>query len=240
MAESGTLYLVPVTLGGPIAGAIPEAVIGRIRALDHFIAENPKTLRAMLKRIGVSRALAELSIERFDHNTPAAAIAALLAPLARGTDVGLASEAGCPALADPGSALVLEAHRRGIRVVPLPGPSSIVLALIASGLESQRFAFHGYLPVKSDARDRRIAEIEARSRDGETQLFIETPYRNDRMLQALLRACHPDTLLCVASELTRPGESVRTLPVARWRSQPPSLDGVPVVFLLLAPPRPRR
>ena len=232
----GTLYLIPATLGGSDAdAALPAGVQERIRRLDYFIAENPKTARAFLKLIGAVRPLQSTAIERLDHNTPPAAIDTLLEPVLAGGDVGLISEAGCPAIADPGALLVRRAHQRGVRVVPMVGPSSILLALIASGLESQRFAFHGYLPVKPPARDKAIRDLESRSRrNRETQIFIETPYRNVQLIAALLAVCRPDTLLCVATDLTLTSESVRTSGIADWRKNKPDLKDRPSVFLILA------
>jgi 16S rRNA (cytidine1402-2'-O)-methyltransferase len=232
----GTLYLVPAPLGeGSVDGVVPADVQARIRRLAYFIAENPKTTRAYLKRIGIEGPMQAIAIEKLDHNTPAASIDSLLAPVIAGADAGLVSEAGCPAIADPGAALVRRAHERGVRVVPLVGPSSVLLALIASGLESQRFAFQGYLPVKAPERERAIRESESRSRrNRETQIFIETPYRNATLCAALLAACRADTLLCIATDLTLPAESVRTLRVADWKQQRPDLKDRPSVFLLLA------
>lgn len=232
----GTLYLIPTTLGGGTADTVlPAGVQERTRRLDYLVAENPKTARAFLKRIGLTRPLQSIVIERLDHNSPAAAIDSLLEPVLAGSDAGLMSEAGCPAIADPGALLVRRAHERGVRVVPLVGPSSILLALTASGLESQRFAFHGYLPVKPPARDKAIRDIESRSRKNrETQIFIETPYRNAQLLDSLLAVCRPDTLMCIAAELTLPGESVRTSRIAEWRNIKPDLKDRPSVFLILA------
>ena len=236
LVAPGTLYLIPTTLAGGNADAVlPSRVQDRIRSLDYFVAENPKTARAFLRLIGPLRPLQSIAIERLDHNTPAAAIDSLLEPVLAGSDAGLMSEAGCPAIADPGALLVRCAHERGVRVVPLVGPSSILLALIASGLESQRFAFHGYLPVKPPARDQAIRDIESRScKNRETQIFIETPYRNPQLLEALLGACSPDTLLCIATDLTLPGESVRMSRIADWRKNKPDLKDRPSVFLILA------
>ena len=233
---TGTLYLIPTTLGGGNADAVlPVGVQARIRRLDYFIAENPKTARIFLKLIGSLRPLQSIAIERLDHNTPAAAIDSLLEPVFAGSDAGLMSEAGCPAIADPGAPLVRRAHERGVRVAPLVGPSSILLALIASGLESQRFTFHGYLPVKPPARDKSIRGIESRSRKNrETQIVIETPYRNAHLIDALLAVCRPDTLLCVATDLTLPSESVHTLRIADWKRRKPDLKDRPSVFLILA------
>lgn len=234
----GTLYLIPATLGGSDVDAVlPAGVQDRIRHLDYFIAENPKTARAFLKLIGPARPLQSIAIERLDHNTPAAVIDSLLEPVLAGRDAGLMSETGCPAIADPGAPLVRRAHERGVRVTPLVGPSSILVALIASGLESQRFVFHGYLPVKPRARDKAIRDIESRShKNRETQIFIETPYRNARLLDSLLAVCRPETLMCIAVELTLPGESVRTSRIADWRKNKPDLKDRPSVFLILAQP----
>jgi 16S rRNA (cytidine1402-2'-O)-methyltransferase len=162
----------------------------------------------------------------------------LLRPLREGRPLGLLSEAGCPAIADPGALLVEAAHREGFRVVPLVGPSSITLALMASGLEGQRFAFCGYLPRDAGERVRRIRELEARSRkEAETEIFIETPYRNDSLLSALGATCAPTTRLCVAADLTLASESVATKTIADWRRAPPAIGKRPAVFLLLAEAR---
>jgi 16S rRNA (cytidine1402-2'-O)-methyltransferase len=232
----GTLYLVPNTLGAVAPeSVIPGPVLERVRALRHFIAENEKSARALLKSIGVGARLRELSIERLDHNTAPARVPELLAPLLAGHDAGLVSEAGLPSVADPGAALVRLAHGRGVRVVPLSGPSSIVIALAASGLNGQRFAFHGYLPVDAAELTAALKDMErdSRRRD-QTQIFIETPYRNERTLAAALGALAPATLLCVAAELTLPGEDIRTRTVAQWRADPPALKDRPTVFLVLA------
>jgi 16S rRNA (cytidine1402-2'-O)-methyltransferase len=232
----GALYLLPNTLGDSAPDAvIPGAVLDRARSLDDFIAEDPKSARAFLKRIGTTRPLQGIRIARLDHNTRASEIAALLEPVLAGRDAGLLSEAGLPAVADPGAKLVRIAHERGVRVVPLSGPSSILLALCASGLEGQRFAFHGYLPVAEAELVTTVKELERHSRRlGQTQIFIETPYRNERTLGVVLRALASDTLVGVATDLTLASESVRTQTVAAWRKQPPRLRGRPTVFLFLA------
>ncbi len=233
MMASGSLYLLPTDLGESAAPAIPEFSLERARCLTHFIAENPKSARAFLKRIGYPRPLNTATITTLDKDTPRTAIPELLQPLLEGRDAALVSEAGCPAVADPGAMLVQAAHEAGIRVVPLAGPSAILLALMASGLNGQRFAFHGYLPVDARARAAKIRELEQRSvRDDATQIFIETPYRNDAMLQALLEHCSGNTLLCIAVDLTLPGESIATRPVAGWRDRLPALNRRPAVFLL--------
>ena len=232
----GVLYLLPNTLGETAPEAVISAVIlNRARSLDYLIAEDPKAARAFLKRIGSTRALQSIRVERLDHNTKAADIASLLEPVLAGRDAGLLSEAGLPAVADPGAGLVRLAHERGVRVVPLSGPSSILLALSASGLDGQRFAFHGYLPIAATELVSALKELERQSRRlRQTQVFIETPYRNDRTLAAMLRALHPGTLVCVAADLTLDTETVRTQTVAAWRKEPPQLKGRPAVFLFLA------
>jgi 16S rRNA (cytidine1402-2'-O)-methyltransferase len=232
----GLLYLLPNALGDTAPGAvIPEAVLQRTRSLDYFIAENPKTARAFLKRVGLALPLQGIRIERLDHNTRPQDMMALLGPLLGGRDAGLLSEAGLPAVADPGAGLVRLAHENGIRVAPLSGPSSILLALAASGLEGQRFAFHGYLPVDGSKLAGALKELERESkRRRQTQIFIETPYRNERTLAALLRALDPATLVCVAADLTLETESVRTEPVAAWRKAARAIGRRPAVFLFLA------
>ena len=231
-AGKGTLYLVPVALGGEDAQSrLPSATIDTARALRTFIAENARTARRFLKAIDHPDPLREIHIHLLNEHTPERDIDSLLAPLLAGQDCGLMSEAGCPAVADPGAELVRRAHENGIRVVPLTGPSSILLALMASGLNGQRLAFHGYLPVDKNERAHRLKQLDARAQD-ETQIFIETPYRNTAMLQALLDHCRGDTLLCIATDLTLPAESVATRAISEWKKKPPVLDRRLAVFLL--------
>ncbi len=232
----GSLYLLPNTLGDVAPEAvIPAGALDRARSLDYIIAEDPKAARAFLKRIATTRPLQGIRVERLDHNTKANDIPAFLEPLLTGSDAGLLSEAGLPAVADPGASLVRLAHEQNVRVVPLSGPSSIVLALAASGLDGQRFAFHGYLPIAETELVSTLRECERQSRKRrQTQIFIETPYRNDRPLAAMLRALAPATLVCVAADLTLESETVKTRPVAAWRRDAPQLKGRPTVFLLLA------
>jgi len=232
---TGTLYLIPVALGGEgVQAVVPSATLDIARGLRTFIAENAKSARAYLKAIGHLRPLQEIQIHLLDEHTGVRDIEHLLALLSAGEDCGLVSEAGCPAVADPGAALVRRAHETGIRVVPLVGPSSLLLALMASGMNGQRFAFQGYLPVDKSERARRLKELEQRARD-ETQVFIETPYRNAAMLRALLEHCRGDTLLCIAADLTLAGQSVLTRAVSEWKKNPPELDRRLVVFLLWRP-----
>jgi len=201
-----------------------------VRSLEHFAAENAKSARAFLSAVGMPRPLQQIEIVEI-----ASAAAELLKPLRQGRSIGVVSEAGCPAIADPGAAVIEAAHREGFRVVPLIGPSSIVLALMASGLEGQRFAFCGYLPREDAERKKRIVELERRSqREKQTEIFIETPYRNDVLLAALVEACNPGTKLCVAADLTLPSESVQTKPIAEWRRAKAAIGRRPAVFLLQA------
>ena len=232
----GSLYLLPNTLGDVAPEAvISTAALDRARSLDYIIAEDPKAARAFLKRIAPARPLQSIRVERLDHNTKGSDIPAFLEPLLAGSDAGLLSEAGLPAVADPGANLVRLAHEKGVRVVPLSGPSSILLALSASGLDGQRFAFHGYLPIAETELVSTLKECERQSRKlKQTQIFIETPYRNDRTLATMLRALAPATLVCVAADLTLESESVKTQPAAAWRKETPQLKGRPTVFLLLA------
>lgn len=233
---TGTLYLIPTTLGeSALATVIPQEVQERVRTLEYFVAENPKTARAYLKQTGMMKPLQELHIATLNEHTPDVAIAGLAAPLLAGNDVGVMSEAGCPGVADPGAKLVLYAQRHAIRVVPLVGPSSILLALMASGLNGQRFTFHGYLPVADNEREKALRELELQSRRlNQTQIFIETPYRNQKLMQSILARCAGTTLLCVAAELSLSGEDIRTMKVAEWKKNPPRLERRPALFLLLA------
>ena len=237
---SGALWLLPVALGDtPWENCLPAITREAACRLTHFVAENAKTARAELKRIGHPLPLRELAIEQLPEAPTATDIERLLAPLHAGHashDIGLMSDAGCPAVADPGALLVRRAHELGITVKPLVGPSSLLLGLMASGLDGQRFAFHGYLPAREPDRSRRIAELESESaRNRQTQIFIETPYRNHALFNALLSACRPQTRLCVATDLTLGSEQVCTRRMADWKAAaPPALDKRPTVFLLLA------
>jgi 16S rRNA (cytidine1402-2'-O)-methyltransferase len=222
------LYAIPTPLGGAPADALPASALQVIASLRDFVVENGKSARAFLGALGMP--VRELQIEVIADDP-----ASLLKPLREGRPLGLLSEAGCPAIADPGAALIEAAHRAGFRVVPLIGPSSITLALMASGLEGQRFAFCGYIPREAAQRVRRIRELEARSRkERQTEIFIETPYRSDVLLAALLESCSASTRLCVAADLTLPSESVVTRAVAEWRRAKVQLGRRPAVFLLLA------
>ena len=227
---AGILYAIPTPLGGAVADALPAPALETVRTLRHFAVENAKTARAFLKEVGMPCAIQELEVSVLETD-----VSRYIRILQAGRSIGLLSEAGCPAIADPGAALVEAAQRAGMRVVPVIGPSSIILALMASGLEGQRFAFCGYLPREAEERKRRLKELETRSRkERETQIFIETPYRNDVLLAALLEDASDKTLLCVATDLTLPTEEIRTQSVSAWRSAPHAIGKRPTVFLLLS------
>lgn len=246
----GILYLIPNTLGqsgaaqaDPLASVIPDEVRSITAQIDYYIAENAKTTRAFLKLIAsknqLARPLQEIRIEELNINTAESDLPALLEPLLQGRDAGLISEAGVPAVADPGSGLVRLAHKRGITVRPLVGPSSLLLALMASGLNGQSFAFNGYLPVDGSQRAKRIKALEDRSRqEKQTQIFIETPYRNGALLEALALTCQPNTLVSIATDLTLPTESIRTQTAGNWKrdlatGRTPDFHKKPTVFLFL-------
>jgi len=227
-----TLYLIPVPLG-PVSpeSCLPPDTLAVARRLDHFVVERAKTARAHLKAMGHPLPIQSLHIEELNEHTPDAAIPSLLAPLKAGRDVGLMSEAGCPAVADPGSALVMAAHREGIAVVPLIGPSSILLALMASGLGGQRFAFHGYLPAKEPERSHKILELEKIARrDRATQLFIETPYRSVALMDALATTLSPDTSISAGADLSLPGQLIQTRSAKSWRGRTDVVKDKLVVF----------
>lgn len=233
--NKGRLYLIPVPLG-PVtaASALPLPVLDRARTLKHFVAESAKSARAMLKSLPSDTPLQQIEIRELNEHTSLNALPDLLAPLLAGMDLGLISEAGCPAVADPGANLVALAHREGIQIIPMIGPSSILLALMGSGLSGQHFAFHGYLPTNPDQRQKRIRELEKDSRqEGRTQIFIETPYRNCQILETLITVCAPNTKICVASDLTSSSESIITRPAVEWRRHGvPNINRRPTVFLL--------
>jgi len=235
-AQQGTLYLLPVTLGDEnIAKALPPAVVSITQSLEIFVVENEKSARRFLGAIKTNKPLRELTLLGLNEHTGEIELPALLAPLLLGQDVGLMSEAGCPGIADPGAKLVALAHHKGIRVAPLVGPSSILLALMASGFNGQRFIFLGYLPIEKAQRVQKLKEIEQISRKNhETQIFIETPYRNQHLLEDILANCQPETSLCVACNLSLVNERIICKTVAEWeKSALPDLHKQPSVFLIL-------
>lgn len=230
----GTLYLIPTPLGdSPLESVLPEATRRIAANLSTFIVEHAKTARAFLKQLPTTLPLQQLTLLELNEHTRNAELESLLRPLLDGHDAGLLSEAGCPAVADPGAELVRLAHDHGIPVRPLVGPSSILLALMAAGMVGQRFTFHGYLPAKPDERAQALRALEARAAtDNATQIFIETPYRNPAMLESILAVCRADTRLAVARDLTGRDELILSTRVAAWPASPPELRKHPCVFLL--------
>lgn len=234
---SGAVYLVPNLLGvAPPDSVLPARTLAVARALRHWRVETPKAARAFLKTLALDAPIASLDVEPIPEAASAAACAALLAPARAGHDLGVLSDAGCPGVADPGAALVAAAHAAGVRVIPLVGPSAILLALMASGMNGQRFAFHGYLPVKPDARAAALRALEQDSRrERRCHVFIETPYRNVALLQSLAAALAPSTEICVAADLTTATEIIERRRAAAWRDADVArFDKRPAVFVLQA------
>lgn len=236
-----SLFLIPAPLGDADTPWLPEPERQRLTHVRHFVVEAEKTARRHLKALALDTPIRELALTTLNEHTPAADVAALLAPIEAGHDLGLISEAGCPAVADPGAQLVALAHARGIPVVPLIGPSSILLALMASGANGQCFAFQGYLPVEAEARARAIRTLEEHSRrHNQTQVFIETPYRNNALLEQLRATLAPGTRLAVACDLTLPGQCIVSHKVADWPTPSPDLHKRPAIFVMHAEGSPRR
>ena len=232
----GILYLIPAPLGeNTLAESIPSQVQKIAASLDHFIAEEPKTARAFLKQIGSLHELRQIQIATLNEHTKKEALLFLLTPLLAGKDVGLLSEAGCPGVADPGADLIYLAQQKSIVVRPLVGPSSILLALMASGTNGQKFAFHGYLPVEMSERIHAIQKLEKQSyQQKEAEIFIETPYRNQQILDTVIATCRPSTHLTVACNLTLPEEKIVSLPIKAWTKTQIDLHKKPCVFVLYA------
>lgn len=231
------LFLLPTALGDtPWPGYLPADSREAACRLSRFLVENAKSARNELKRLGHPLPMREIDIEQLPERLDETEIDRLLAPCLTGRETGLMSEAGCPGIADPGAPIVRRAHTLGITVTPLIGPSSLILALMASGLEGQRFAFHGYLPAREPERTKRIIELEKHAHQHrQTQIFIEAPYRNITLFSALLAACRPSSQLCLATDLTLPTQHISTRTIDRWRqTPPPAIDRRPTVFLLLS------
>lgn len=234
--KKGVLYLVPSSIAEETQQAvIPGHVRQALPGIRHFLAEDVRTARRFLSSLKLYASIEPLQFEVLNKDTKPAELKALFQPLLEGHNVGVISESGCPGVADPGALAVQYAHEQGIQVAPLVGPSSLLLALMGSGLNGQRFTFHGYLPIDGKEAGNTIKALEKESRSRQqTQLFIETPYRNNTMLQNLLRNLHDDTRLCVAVDLTGKEESIKTFPVSKWKNLRPELPKVPAVFLFLA------
>ena len=231
--KKGILYLIPSLLSEENADVIPAETRGILYSLDHFVVENEKTARHFLKAVQYPKPLQDASMHVLNEHTKAEEVNGLLKPLLEGKNIGIISEAGCPAVADPGSDLVRIAHSKNIEIIPLVGPSSLLLALMASGMNGQCFSFAGYLPKDKNDRSKTIRELEKKVvAKNETQLFIEAPYRNQHLLEDILQVCSPSTLLCLAANLTAASQLVKTKTVAEWKKEIPDIRKMPVVFLL--------
>jgi len=232
--SQGNLYLIPTPLGesGFESGlpAVNHLILGEI---DTFIVEELRTARRFLRKAGYTKDFDSVTFHLLNEHTPDSEAAGMLGKALEGHHVGLLSEAGLPCVADPGNIIVRLAHSKGIRIIPLTGPSSIMLALMASGLNGQNFAFHGYLPVKPDERARALRELEnGTSKNNQTQIFIETPYRNLQMLESIVKTCNSSLMLCIAVDLTLQTEWIHCLSVGEWKKQKPEIHKRPAVFLL--------
>jgi 16S rRNA (cytidine1402-2'-O)-methyltransferase len=232
--RKGKLHLIPTTLGesDPLA-VIPNTAIEIGRTLTHFIVENERTARRFLKSIGTEISLNDLQLNALNKHTVLSDIPQMVKPLLEGLDMGLMSEAGLPAIADPGAIVVAWCHANGIEVKPYAGPSSIILGLIASGFNGQKFTFHGYLPIDSRDKQMSLKEMERAIKVSDvTQIFMETPFRNEKLLAQVLESCHQDTFLCVACDITLSSQYIKTDQIKTWRSQKPNLHKRPCIYLL--------
>lgn len=230
----GKLFLIPTTLGdnAPLE-VMPISIKGNIERIDHYIVENEKTARHFIKRVSPGKAQPELQIQTLNKFTNPEEIPSFLDPIIHGFDIGLLSEAGCPGIADPGAEVVRIAHEKRIQVVPLVGPSSILMAMMSSGMNGQNFAFNGYLPMDKVERKAKLKELERRSREtGQSQIFMETPYRNNSLLKDLIRILHKSTRLCIACDITLPTEYIQTKIVHEWGEIQPDLDKRPAIFVI--------
>ena len=237
MAEKGVLYMIPCPIADSteVYDVVPAANGRVLDSLDYFIVENVRSARRFLSKAGIGRKIDELEfVELNEHTVAGAAVEAMVRPIMQGRSAGVISEAGVPGVADPGALVVEACHRKGIRVVPLVGPSSILLALMASGLNGQSFAFNGYLPVKPPERGKAIKALERRAHaEHQSQIFIEAPYRNVKLMEQLLQVLASDTLLTVACDITSPEEFILTLPIARWREgKMPDIAKRPTIFII--------
>jgi 16S rRNA (cytidine1402-2'-O)-methyltransferase len=228
------LYLIPVTIGNELPEmTLPARVFEVVKNLDHFIVENQRTARRFLRKAGVNREFQEVTFFTLNKHTPLESFAEFIQPIHNGNPVGLLSEAGAPCIADPGNEIVKICHQKNIKVVPLTGPSSILLALMASGFNGQNFAFHGYLPIELQKLRSKIKALEtAVFQENQTQIFIETPYRNNKLLDFLVRNCRTEISLCIAAEIAGQTEMIVTKPIRNWKNSLPDLHKRPAVFLI--------
>jgi 16S rRNA (cytidine1402-2'-O)-methyltransferase len=232
---AGKLYLLPVPLGDDAdpKTVLPETVAKSIEFIDYYIVENEKTARRFIKAILPSKKQPELKLSVLNKHTEPSEHASFIQPCMEGKNVGLMSEAGCPGVADPGAVIVKLAHEKGIQVVPLVGPSSILLAMMASGMNGQSFAFNGYLPIEKGEKKNALKNFEKLSQEkSQSQLFIETPYRNNKLIEDLLQILQPNTHLCIAADITLPTEYIKTKTVAQWKKEKVDLHNRPCIFIV--------
>ena len=230
---NGRIFLIPVTLGGDdFLRVIPEKVIDLTRQLRYFIVEDIRSARRFLRLIDKEFPINDSVFFELNEHTGESDITNYLEPIFNGSDIGVLSEAGLPGIADPGAGIIALAHRKRITVTPLSGPSSILLALISSGLNGQNFSFNGYLPVKPAERSAKLRELEKKAGEGYAQIFMETPYRNQKMLESIITTCHSNTLLCIAADITLPSESIRTMRISEWKRDIPILKDKLVIFVM--------
>lgn len=230
----GKLYLIPTTLGEMNPDdVLPQTIRRSIDFIDHYIVENEKTARRFIKSVHPEKKQSELKLSLLNKHTEVSDYNQMIAPLLNGVNIGLMSEAGCPGVADPGAAIVKIAHEKGIQVVPLVGPSSILLAVMASGMNGQSFAFNGYLPIDAHEKKNVVKQLEKLSQEkNQSQLFIETPYRNNKLLEDLMQILQPNTLLCVACDITLPTEFIKTKKVSEWKKNKVDLHKRPCIFII--------
>ena len=235
-AATGRLFLIPTVIApNTTERVLSPQVVAELTRINYFLAENLRTARRFISSLRLGRPIDQLSFQVLDKRTPDSEVETLAKPLHQGHDVGVLSEAGCPGVADPGARAVAYAHQNRIQVIPLVGPSSFLLALMASGFSGQSFAFHGYLPIDREKRRKTLHQLEKSARQWhQTQIFMETPYRNNALLQDVLNHCQPTTLLCVAKNVTGTDEFILTQSIRQWRQHVPDLHKVPTVFLLAA------
>ncbi len=236
MTKQGKIYLIPTVIAeGTQEVVIPSSVKSELVNIQHFLAEDIRTARRYLSSLKIYSSIESLDFKLLNKDTAETELSEMFAPIKVGKNLGVLSESGCPGVADPGAIAVKYAHRNGIKVVPLVGPSSILLSLMASGLNGQQFAFHGYLPIDAKEAILSIKELEKESRTkNQTQIFIETPYRNNQLASNLFKGLHPETLLCIAVDVSGSEESISMYPVKEWKLKPIELPKLPAVFLFLA------
>lgn len=236
MSQKGKLFLIPTVIAeGTHEAVIPAVVKSELKNIRHFLAEDVRTARRYLSSLKIYDSIESLDFKVLNKDTKEASLTEMFAPLIEGKNLGVLSESGCPGVADPGALAVQYAHRNGVQVIPLAGPSSILLSLMASGLNGQKFAFHGYLPIDPKEAIQSIKDFEKESRSkNQTQIFIETPYRNNQVAANLVKALHPETLLCIAVDVTGQQESIHMFSVKDWKQKSIELPKLPAVFLFLA------